>query len=137
MSLPWNVGIPSTIKFPRGCIAGRNAGNVHGRSKAMGEIADDMIAAEQMGVDYETYMMDLASGAIEEETILGDPKPKKKPKVLPVPDYIFKNRPTACRSCGAPMWWWKNPATGKTVPVNADSTSHFTTCTEPRKWSRK
>jgi hypothetical protein len=37
------------------------------RRYAMGEIADDLIEAEARGQDYESYMMDLATEAEEEE----------------------------------------------------------------------
>jgi hypothetical protein len=55
----------------------------------------------------------------------------------------------ACRSCNAPIFWLKTAA-GKTMPVNAESTwpgdleydserhtSHFSTCPDAAKWSRK
>jgi hypothetical protein len=64
-----------------------------------------------------------------------DPKPVKG--ALKVPEIVFWKTPSICKSCGAEMWWWKNPKTGKNVPVNADSTSHFTTCPAANKWSRK
>jgi hypothetical protein len=66
-----------------------------------------------------------------------DPKPAKKAKAMPVPDWIFKNPPARCRACGEKMWWWKNPVTTRWVPVNADSTSHYATCTDPRRFSGK
>ena len=60
------------------------------------------------------------------EMMIGYPKPTKQAKPLPVPEGVFWDPPKQCRSCKADIWWWKNPKTGKWVPVNADSTSHFT-----------
>lgn len=60
-------------------------------------------------------------------------------------------RVVACRepSCGKPIIWLKNPATGKTVPVDAATVeasdteyvkgrhvSHFKTCTAPNRFSK-
>lgn len=55
-----------------------------------------------------------------------------------------------CRSCQARIVFLPNPATGKTVPVDAENveddddaydssrhTSHFRTCTRPEAHSRK
>lgn len=55
-----------------------------------------------------------------------------------------------CKSCGARMVFLENPATGSQVPVDAETvdvddkdfdasrhTSHFKTCTQPGKHSRK
>lgn len=65
-----------------------------------------------------------------------DPKPVRAPKPLPVPEDVFWKPGRPCRSCGADIWWWRNPKTGKAVPVNADSTSHFATCNDPKRFSR-
>jgi hypothetical protein len=66
-----------------------------------------------------------------------DPKPLRRAKPLDVPDSLFKAASTPCRSCKEPIWWWRNPRTGKTVPVNMDKTSHFTTCDHPERFSKK
>ena len=66
-----------------------------------------------------------------------DPKPGPKLKPLPVPEAVFWKPPSYCRECNAEIWFWKNPKTDKWVPVNADSTSHFQTCTNPKRFSKK
>jgi hypothetical protein len=60
-------------------------------------------------------------------------------------------RVVACRedSCRKPLIWLKNPATGKSVPVDAETVeatdteyvsgrhvSHFKTCTAPNRFSK-
>ncbi len=47
----------------------------------------------------------------------------------------------ACRSCMAPVWFGFT-ATGKRCPYNVvdgqpTEVSHFTTCNDPQRWSRK
>ena len=50
---------------------------------------------------------------------------------------IPKGTPQArCRSCEAPIWWVKTER-GKNMPVNADGTSHFSSCPEANKWRRR
>lgn len=58
-------------------------------------------------------------------------------KTLPVPESVYWKDAQYCRSCKAEIWWWKNPKTDAWVPVNSDSTSHFTTCPQAKKWSKK
>lgn len=41
----------------------------------------------------------------------------------------------SCRSCGAPMFWVKT-RTGRSMPVNADGTSHFASCPEAGSWRK-
>ena len=66
-----------------------------------------------------------------------DPKPSKKGKPLDVPSALFTVQPKKCESCGKDIWFWNNPKTKKFVPVNRDGTSHFTTCDNPKRFSRR
>lgn len=54
-----------------------------------------------------------------------------------MPGDVFLGRSKQCEACGAQIWFWRNPATGRLVPVNGDSTSHFTSCTHPERFGRK
>ena len=40
--------------------------------------------------------------------------------------------PAKCRGCGAQIWWVKTK-NDKNVPCNEDGSSHFSSCSEPRK----
>jgi hypothetical protein len=66
-----------------------------------------------------------------------DPKPVRPPVKLPVPESVFWKEPQYCRSCNAEIWWFRNPKTNAWVPVNADSTSHFATCNDPKRFSKR
>lgn len=47
-------------------------------------------------------------------------------------------RLTRCRSCGALMYFRRNPATGKSTPVAlATGESHFKDCPTPERFSKK
>lgn len=59
---------------------------------------------------------------------IGDPKPKREPKPLDVPDALFSRPPSTCKGCGAKIWWWKNPKTGASTPVTAQKLNHFVDC---------
>jgi hypothetical protein len=46
-----------------------------------------------------------------------------------------------CCSCGAEMWWGRTVA-GKLCPLDVvdgkhTAISHFSTCTNPKRWSRR
>lgn len=48
---------------------------------------------------------------------------------------------TECRSCQAPVYWGFTTK-GKRCPMNvvdgeATDVSHFTTCNDPKRWSKK
>lgn len=42
-----------------------------------------------------------------------------------------------CPACGGRIYFVTNPATNRNVPVDADGTSHFATCSDPNRFSRK
>jgi hypothetical protein len=42
-----------------------------------------------------------------------------------------------CSACKKTIYFIKNPKTRQLVPVNADGTSHFATCSDPKRFSRK
>jgi hypothetical protein len=41
-----------------------------------------------------------------------------------------------CQSCRRTIGFIVNPDTGRRIPVNPDGTSHFTTCDDPKRFSK-
>ena len=42
-----------------------------------------------------------------------------------------------CPACQATIYFTTNPSTGRTVPVDADGVSHYTTCCDPARFSKR
>jgi hypothetical protein len=64
----------------------------------------------------------------------------KRPPPMPTEPKRYEVPPEAnrvpCRACGALMVFVKTEK-GKTCPVNEDGTSHFSTCPEASRFSKK
>ena len=71
-----------------------------------------------------------------------DPLPGQPALDLEEPEPLRKTGPngeriTACRSCGAPIYW-SVTAAGRRVPIAvATGESHFRDCRDARAWSKK
>ena len=69
---------------------------------------------------------------LPDQPALGLEHPEPAPKTGPDGERI-----TACRSCGAPMYW-SVTAAGRRVPIAvATGRSHFEDCPDRRQWSKK
>lgn len=49
---------------------------------------------------------------------------------------LAASQASACRSCGAPIYWRVTEA-GKPTPVNLDGTTHWATCPQAGTWHRR
>lgn len=51
-------------------------------------------------------------------------------------DEILELEPGGCRSCAAPVWWFRTPA-GKAMPLSQAGVSHFSDCPNAGKHRKR